>query len=165
MDRRIYRKRRSSGAGEHRHTWTETYEYCILCYTDAKISEQVGVGAYIGKIVIIGFGVGWIMMTQYMASFMPIMSYMGIIGALMIVLTAISFITGPMRATKLKEQREQFLKSLNYNEGITRTSSKSAGYLQIHCMQCGEPINLKDKFCNNCGDSTKDEKAVYEENY
>lgn len=169
LDRRIYRKRRSSGAGEHRHTWTETYEYCLLCYTDAKISEQVGVGAYTGKIFIILFGIGWIMMTQYMGSFMPALSYMGIIGVLIIAFSVILFITGPMKANRFKEQREHFLQSLNYNEGITRISSKSRGYagdsLQIHCMQCGEPIDLKDKFCKNCGDTTKDEKEVIEQQY
>ena len=149
------------GMGNHRHRWTETYEYCILCYTDAKVNDEVGVGAYFGKIFMIGFGIFWIVMTS---SFVPFMS---IVGVALIIFGLFSLARGPQRAEQLKSKRQDFLDSFNYDKGITRISNlksrSKVESLEIHCMECGDSISLKDKYCMNCGDTTKDEKALFEQ--
>jgi hypothetical protein len=157
----MYHKGRSTGMGNHSHRWTETYEYCILCYTDAKVNDEVGAGAYFGKIFMIGFGIVWIIMTS---SFVPFMS---IVGLASIIFGIISLVRGPQRAEELISKRQDFLNSFNYDKGITRISKlkrkTQIQSIQVHCMECGESIILKDKYCQNCGDTTKDERAIFEQ--
>jgi rubrerythrin len=39
-------------------------------------------------------------------------------------------------------------------------SSVPLNLSQFTCFECGQPITKEDKFCPNCGDSTKEEFAT-----
>ncbi len=154
LDKRIFRKTRHHGE----HSYTESYEYCPVCYSDAKIGESTSgiVGGIIFLVILVFFFVPLFTGLEF---FNPIILIFLLIPIVMIIM-------GPMRIAKAKSEQKAFLQSTQTQMQIRPQSSfvnnfKRTSSVDVVCFQCGSPISLDDAFCSSCGDPTTDERKFY----
>jgi hypothetical protein len=166
--KRVYHKRHSSGTGSHHHTWTTTHTYCVPCNTDVVVNANTGPGAIFG-------GVFFIVIAMFVTmGFLSVAGPLAIIPLGILIFGIYNMTQAPKRADKARQDEQRFLNSLNSQpKGIDKHSSynRSKSYIQpqktwslstVHCFECGEELDLKARFCMNCGDSTVEEREYLE---
>ncbi|MHA2404497.1 MAG: hypothetical protein ACXADH_15975, partial [Candidatus Kariarchaeaceae archaeon] len=159
---------RSSGTGDDTHYWTEKYEYCPLCYGDAKINEaRSGVtGGYVGIVVMI-FVLGFFSWITNSGGFPLPLRIIFIAFPILIIIALIKqIIDGPGKAERARLEQTAFLNSLeNPPQGVKEAYQSSSSdkvkwsKTEMTCFQCGNSLTLQDQFCSVCGDTTEDERA------
>ena len=82
------------------------------------------------------------------------------------------FIKYPQMRKDAKEKRNKALVALSKASSYdprkpTNQSERSHKITDatMHCQQCGHPLDSKENFCSNCGDTTADEKKNQGHNY
>lgn len=181
MDKRILRRQQSSGTANSQSYYSVQYEYCPICYADEQVKQMTNPVGYFVLIFGIGFIVFFIAVSTLIFSqagpnapsfFILFQIPFYIIPGIMLVGIVRMLLNAPKRAQNARNEKESFLQSLSQQpEGVT--SKQNAEYIakraqphvwsttEIHCFQCGSTIDLKDRFCAECGDSTDDERKAF----
>ncbi|MHA2365397.1 MAG: zinc ribbon domain-containing protein [Candidatus Hodarchaeales archaeon] len=175
-DRRIYRKSYTRSTRRHSHSFTTSYEYCILC--NASQLETNIKWAPIGLIFYLPFLI--IFLFIGITTFPPFVIIILFAGGILIYNLI-------QQQEKYKEARLEvatFRNNLNQiNTDISplhysrqshskkiddKTSfplfskkSKKAELYALVCFECGTELELNEVFCPNCGDNTQDELKRY----
>lgn len=147
----VYHETIHSGTGDSSYAYSKRYELCPPCFYDRKIKVhgyQNMIGGTIGIIIIISF----IVFTQYLSIGTDFFSMLFmLIPILAIVCIIISvFIYGPIKLTKFKSKKEEFLNSIQPIASI----QKEEAVTNI-CIECGNRIDPGASICSYCGASTK----------
>lgn len=184
-DKRIYRRRHSSGSGSYRNSYYSSHDFCVLCNSSQLSSDAKW--SPLNIVCLIPF------IAIFLVVFLPalgIFSSFGDFGFFgffpfifigIFVLIFISIFVSVSKTKTLAQEAENealgFRNSLNSpeapytyqrysNEGFESPkqsdifSSSNTSYspaFSLVCFECGSSITVEDKFCSNCGDSTKEE--------
>lgn len=182
-DKRIYNKRHTKHYGKFTKTYYTQHDYCVLCNASQLRRDASSLGLviflpiiFIFFIIIISFG---------FKSAGGSIIIMGML-LLMALIFSFSYINAQKKAKAAEIDAYNFKMTLqgnpsNYdtpsyyqNRSNTRQSSFDNTYMKhrrnqiskenlfdISCYECGARINIDDKYCQNCGDSTKEELESY----
>ncbi|MHA2104669.1 MAG: hypothetical protein ACW981_14670 [Candidatus Hodarchaeales archaeon] len=184
-DKRIYRRRHSSGSGNYRRSRYTSHEFCVLCNT-AKLSSDAK-WSPLSLVCIFPF------ILIFVFAFIPLFTISDIGGDfgffgifplffIGIFVFMILIIFGTVSQTKKKSQQAEieastFRDSLNnpsspytfqrytgdgfdsprQSDAFSSNSIPYSKSFSLVCYECGSNITIDDKFCSNCGDSTKQE--------
>ncbi len=176
--KKIYRRYHSS-TNYHRG-YAERYEYCPIC----KYNEEERT-LFFSSFSLIGFGVLVLIISTVFFSGAPsdpffedsvnagkamftIFALIPLIGGLLKL-----FLFDQAKKAEIIENRNRFAKGVDLDQDFNRKSlpksnsktkivNYSDGIVEkgfFYCIQCGEKLTKKIKYCPNCGDSTSDELA------
>ncbi|MFW9930987.1 MAG: hypothetical protein ACFFD1_16480 [Candidatus Thorarchaeota archaeon] len=188
-DKRIYRRAHTRGTGESSYTYYTQHDYCVLCNAsqlshDAKWSPLTLV-CLIPFLLIFFLAFiplyGTFNQSGTFFSLFPTF-FIGILVFILIIMMG-SILSKRNKAKEAELEAIRFRHSLDqrtspmdykrYNSTESKKFSSEPSYdssqfsidrsepFTMVCFECGNRLSLQDKFCSNCGDSTKEELEKY----
>ncbi len=162
-DLRVYRKTRTEWVGEVATESVESFNYCLPCFADQTTQDVNPSGVLIiASVIIVLFLAFFQIASRDFAGFFILFALAAVI------ITLVGYLNKKSKAEKAQSELMMFQQGLeSYDKGSKRNSNthltSSHNKLEINCFQCGQILQKGDRFCNNCGDSTEDEKMVFGE--
>lgn len=185
-DKRIYRKRHTRHYGKYSRFYYTTHDYCVLCNASQLRRDASSIRFFLIPLV---FGlfifIFFIGSLGSVSSTGPFVIFL-IVTFLIVIFIAVATITARKKADEAEEDAFRFRSLMSNNDSLINNSSfndseynawkdnsnksvfnqsesqiSSSEVNTISCFRCGGKIDLKDRFCQNCGDSTKEELMDY----
>ena len=186
-DKRIYRKRHTSHSGNYSRSYYTTHEYCILCNASQLKSDANPLAflIFIPFLLIFFFIFGGT--AGFVLGSGGVFSIFVIFFLFFIIIMVGSNLSARGKAQEAENEAMLFKSGLysksdntsqpsfNYHKNYQTSPiyddpyqnkskkeiKKSPDLFSVVCFECGANINLNDKYCQNCGDSTHDELINY----
>lgn len=182
-DKRIYRKRHRRSHGKYSTTYYTSHEYCVLCNASQLRSDANPLGFLIFIPFLVFFFIIFGGAAGAAGGVGPFFTIFILFFLFIIVSAVFSTIRAREKAEQAENEAMNFKATLySTNDATSRPSfnyyktspvpdsydnpyfqksnkeiKKAPDLFSIVCYECGANINLEDKFCQNCGDSTKEE--------
>jgi len=159
----IYRRRHSTGSGDHISYYYNQQELCTPCFYDEKIKRYHPAGyiclilfgfIFLGASIFmfnesIDFMNSWMSATNDPSpSILPFFTSIFIIVAIgLIAFGIISLINAPKKVKELEAKKKVFYEMISSSD-----KARESSYLKYkYCSLCGSQDDLNAKYCSNCG--------------
>ena len=186
-DKRNYRKKHTGNTGQNAYSYYTNHDYCILCNASQLRSDA----SPLSFLIFLPFIIIFFFIFGGLAGFILGSGSFGSIFFLFILIMILfgvgSFLSARTKAEAAENDAMIFKSNLyshsdsssrpafNYYKNNPLPDSYEDIYgikaeqeikndpnlFSIVCFECGAHIDLQDKFCPNCGDSTKEELMNY----
>ncbi len=160
-DKRVF----TTGGSTNYHS----YDYCVICYaTRLKSNSQfITIGAIIALVIplLIIISMAFDGTSISSSDILPFVLFIGIFFFAFF----LNYTISKNKASKAEQDANDFISKLDdksilvpSTDGVSQDFVQNSSFSsyknhQLICFECGAYITRKDKFCPNCGDSTKDE--------
>ena len=186
-DKRVYRKKHPRGGGQYRSYYYTTHDFCILCNA-SQLRADANPFAFL---IFIPFLLIFFIFFGGTAGFIGggglFLSMFVLFFIVFIIIVLGSTLSARNKAESAENEAMNFKSNLySRSDNTSRPSfsyhksnevpdsyedmygqrskseiKNSPDLFSIVCFECGAHINLEDKYCQNCGDSTHDELINY----
>ena len=153
----VYRQTVHGGSGDSSYAYSKRYEYCPVCYYDAKAkiykySSIVGfftIGMLIFMLFVVFLPTSPLSYS-HPAMYIPLIIISIMLAIAVIVVVYLHFIRRPKKVGELDAKKEEFLRSIK-----TPTKNIDEEEMGFFCTECGNKIDPDASICSYCGRTVK----------
>ena len=187
-DKRIYRKRHTRGSGDNASYYYTHHEYCVLCNASQLRLDANPYGLlFFIPFALIFFIIFGGVASGFNGAGSIFIAFFGIFFVIILIISLGQTMSTRSKAQNAEQEALEFKSTLysksdsssrpsfkydkkrsvpeiyddDFYERSPKEIKKSDDLFSIVCFECGTHINLEDKYCQNCGDSTHDELINY----